>query len=117
MKLIVTKYGSKEYYLYPCDLEKKTTKELIFILRGLRCDESREKQYPWNENKDLEGKWLEYSWDDCGCYQERYYSMIWMVKKILANRENIAISKADKKKERKNKSKNRNERLIRMKYD
>ena len=41
--------------------------------------------------------------------------MIWMVKKVLAGRENVALSKADKKKERREKAKHPKERLIRSK--
>lgn len=114
MKTIITEYDSIEHFLYPWDLEKMETKDLIYILRGLRCDESRERKYPWNEERDMDGEWLEYSWSDLGCgTQERWYSMIWMVKKVLANRENISTSKADRKKERMEKSRNRDERLIR----
>ena len=115
MKTITTPYGSIQHLLYPCDLEKKSTEELIGILRGLRKDESNERKNPWNEDKDMDGDWLEYAWADCGSHQVQWFTMIWMVKKVLATRENIALSKADKKKERREKAKHPKERLVRCK--
>ena len=61
------------------------------------------------------GDWLEYDWWDIGVGQVQWYTMIWMVKKVLATRENIALSKADKKKERREKAKHPKERLVRCK--
>ena len=114
MKTIITEYGSIEHFLYPCDLEKESTKDLLYILRGLRCDESNERKYPWNVDRDMDGEWLEYSWSEFGGgTQERWYSMIWMVKKVLATRENVSMSKECRKKDRREKAMNRDERLIR----
>lgn len=115
MKTITTPYGSIQHLLYPCDLEKKSTEELIGILRGLRKDESNERKNPWNKDRDMDGDWLEYDWWDIGVGQVQWYTMIWMVKKVLATRENIALSKDDKKKERREKAKHPKERLVRCK--
>lgn len=114
MKIKVTDFGVKKYY-YPCDLQKKSTPELVSILRWLRMEESTEKKNPWNKGVDLEGAWLEFSWEEDGTRYISQYSMIWMVKKVLAEREHILKSKGERKKIRLEKSKNRDEVLIRIK--
>ena len=104
MKIKVTDFGVERYY-YPCDLQKKSTPELVSILRQLRSEESREKKNPWNDGVDLEGVWLGFSWEEDGTRYIRHYSMIWMVKKVLAEREHILKSKGERKKIRQEKAK------------
>ena len=84
---------------YPCDLEKMSTMELVYILRGLRCTISREtygydKEWVDKYMENVEGKWIEFSWSDYECN----YTMVWMVKKVLAGRPHIAKSKGKRKK-------------------
>ena len=100
MKVVESKYIGyfKHYFYYREDLEKMSTKELVWVLRGLRCDESRE-LYWQDENKwgdletELEGRWLTFEQTDC----HMSHAMIWMVKDILSHRPHVPKSKAERK--------------------
>ena len=106
--------GITKYYLYRTDLEKFNTKKLINILRKLRMYYARQ-DWDWWETtpiKDPENTWTEYAWAEGGSkmVQDQYYTMIWMVKSVLSTREHVVTSKAEKKKIRQQKAKNRNDR-------
>lgn len=93
--------GLRQHFYYPCDLEKMSTMELVWVLRGLRKTISRETygyQQEWVDKymENVEGKWIEFSWDDWNCY----YTMVWMVKKVLGERPHVAKSKGEKRKMR-----------------
>lgn len=93
--------GLMSHFYYPCDLEKMGTMELVNVLRGLRCTISREtygydKEWVDKYMENVDGKWIEFAWDEWNCY----YTMVWMVKKVLAGRPHIAKSKGEKKKMR-----------------
>lgn len=100
MKVVESKYIGyfKHYFYYREDLEKMSTKELVWVLRGLRRDESRE-LYRRDKNKwsdletELEGCWLTFEWTDF----HMSHAMIWMVKDILSHRPHVPKSKAERK--------------------
>lgn len=93
--------GLRHHFYYPCDLEKMSTMELVWVLRGLRKTISRETygyQQEWVDKymKNVEGKWIEFSWDEWNCY----HTMVWMVKKVLGERPHVAKSKGERRKMR-----------------
>ena len=100
MKIIESEYvkGLKHHLYYKCDLEKLPTEELIWMLRGCRKTISRE-TYSYNKEwadkymENIEGKWIEFSWDEWNCY----HTMIWMLKDVLSRRGHVYKSKADRK--------------------
>ena len=82
-------YGT-QYYLYKCDLERIDTETLLGILRSCRVYVTK-----WNVPEDeRENVWCEYGWSDNG---EEWYTMIWMVKAVLATREHIPTKKERRK--------------------
>ena len=89
------KNGITHYYFYREDLEKKTTLELISILRSLR-------RTIWNTEwddieedslKNMEGTMVEFKRGD----NFRNYAVLWIVKDILANRPHVNKSKQERK--------------------
>lgn len=100
MRTVESQYvaGLKHHFYYRCDLEKLPTERLIWMLRGCRRTISRE-TYGYNQEwvdkymQNIEGKWLEFTWDEWNCY----HTMIWMLKDVLSRREHVYKSKAARK--------------------
>lgn len=93
-------YPRKIYY-YRSDLEAMPTGKLLQILSLLRkqismwsppihldCDE-----YGDDKRYVMEGKMVEFSWDD----NNEYYAVFWMVKDVLSKRPHVPNSKQERK--------------------
>lgn len=97
MRKETTKYGTS-HFLYKSDLVEFDTRMLLRILHSCRAYISK-----WKiAEEKSESVWCEYAWDSDN--QREWYTMIWMVKDVLATREHIP-TKQERRKIRQEKAK------------